>query len=39
LEEPPVFVVRTGNCLSTNNVPSLTILITSNFFFSRLLLP
>ena len=35
----PVFVVSTVNCLSTNYVLSLTILITSNFSFSRLLLP
>jgi len=35
----PVFVVSTVNCLSTNYVLSLTILITSNFSFSKLLLP
>ena len=35
----PVFVVSTVNCLSTNYVLSFTVLITSNFSFSRLLLP
>jgi len=35
----PVFVVSTVNRLSTNYVLSLTILIISNFSFSRLLLP
>jgi len=35
----PVFVVSTVNCLSTNYVLSLPILITSNFSVSRLLLP
>ena len=35
LEGPPVFVVSTVNCSSTNYVLSLTILITSNFSFSR----
>ena len=35
----PVFVVSTVNRLSTNYVLSLTIVITSNFSFSRLLLP
>jgi len=32
LEEPPVFVVRTVNCVPTNYVLSLTTLITSNIF-------
>ena len=36
---PPVFVVSTVNFLSTNCVLSLTVLIASNFSFSRLLLP
>ena len=35
----PVFVVSTVNCLSTFYVLSLSILITSKFSFSRLLLP
>jgi len=35
----PVFVVGTVNCLSTNYALSLSILITSKFSFSRLLLP
>jgi len=35
-EGPRVIVVSTVNCLSTNDALSLAILITSNFYISRL---